>query len=88
MQINLPCNLERFLNQLVESGEYHSADEVVRDGLLLLQERVRVRETRREQLRKGIAIGIEQADRGELLDGEEVFRDLLTRLGGDPEQGR
>ncbi|MDR3424049.1 MAG: type II toxin-antitoxin system Phd/YefM family antitoxin [Alphaproteobacteria bacterium] len=31
-----------------------------------------------ENLQAELRIGIEQADRGELLDGEEVFRELLA----------
>ena len=33
-----------------------------------------------EEVRRKIAIGLEQADRGELFDGEEVFREILGKL--------
>ena len=38
-------------------------------------------EMRLEELRKEIAIGIEQADRGELFDGKEVFERLHEKIG-------
>ncbi len=36
------------------------------------------------ELRARIAVGLEQADRGELLDGEEVFREIEKRLETAP----
>jgi antitoxin ParD1/3/4 len=53
-----------------------SASEVVREALRLLEERDRIRETRLAALRSEIAIGIEQGDNREVIDGEEVFREL------------
>jgi len=35
-----------------------------------------------EDARPAIAVGLEQARRGELLDGEEVFRNLEERIRG------
>ena len=35
---------------------------------------------KREELRREIQIGIDQADGGELLDGEEVFEKLRTKV--------
>lgn len=32
------------------------------------------------KLRRKIAEGLEQADRGELLDGDDVFRDVKSRI--------
>ena len=39
MKISLSPDLERLIAEKVNSGRYHSADEVVREGLNLLQER-------------------------------------------------
>jgi len=39
MKISLSSELERLIAEKVSSGRYHSADEVVREGLELLQER-------------------------------------------------
>ena len=33
-----------------------------------------------QKLRQEIAIAMDQAERGELFDGEEVFRELLERI--------
>lgn len=39
MKISLSPEVERLIAEKVKSGRYHSADEVVREGLELLQER-------------------------------------------------
>jgi antitoxin ParD1/3/4 len=79
MNVSLTPELERLVAEKVESGMYTSASEVVREGLRLLQERDELRRTRLEELRREIARGVEQADRGELIDGEAVFRELRER---------
>jgi antitoxin ParD1/3/4 len=87
MQVSLPPDLERFVTELIGSGQYHSPEEAVRAGLCLLQDQERLRRIRLEEVRKEIAIGIEQADRGELIDGEEVFaslRDKMPKNAGPP----
>ena len=44
-----------------------------------LAENDEVKRLRREELRREIAIGIAQADRGEMTDGAEVFQRLKNR---------
>jgi len=79
MNVSISPQLEEFVKQEVESGAYHSASEVVRAGLRLLQERQQDRRMRLERLRAEIALGIEQLDRGEAIAGKEVFRELRER---------
>ncbi len=62
MNVSLTPELERFVNERVESGKYQTASEVVRDGLRLLVEREELRQNKLDELRREIAIGIEQAD--------------------------
>ena len=57
MNVSLTPELEALIQEKVRSGLYGSASEVVRDGLRLLHQR--------DELRKEIAIGLEQADRGQ-----------------------
>ena len=81
MDISLTPELEQFVHRKVESGLYPSTGEVVREALLLLAERDRLEELRADALREEIRVGIDQADRGELLDGPAVFDRLRARLG-------
>lgn len=80
MNILLPRELEDQIQKKVESGQYDSPNEVVREALQLLEERDKLREIRLEELRREIQIGIDQADRGELLDGPEVFDRLEEKF--------
>lgn len=77
MNVSLTPELESFVSKKVESGLYGSQSEVVREGLRLLMERDRMLEARLEELRGEVARGLDQAHRGELIPGEEVF----ARLG-------
>lgn len=72
MNISLTPKLGRFVNRRVASGQYASASEVVRESLRLMQKR----EAARLSLRKAIMKGLEQARRGQLLDGEEVLAEI------------
>lgn len=65
MNVSLTTKLSQFVKKQIESGRYASASEVVRDGLRLLEDQERVRETRLRELKKEIKKGIVQIDRGE-----------------------
>lgn len=41
-----------------------------------------------QELRRKIQIGIEQSERGEVFDGEEVFRELRERNAAMRKQGK
>ena len=73
MNVSLTPQLESFIITKVESGLYGSRSEVVREGLRLLVERDRMVETRLDELRGEITEGLQQARRGELIPGDEVF---------------
>jgi antitoxin ParD1/3/4 len=67
---------------------YHSASEVIREALRLLKERDEWRQHRLEELRREIAIGLEQADRGETrpFDAEDLKRRVRERLAATDEE--
>jgi len=80
MNVSLTPDLEEFVQQKVKSGRYPSANEVVRVALQLLEQQDTQRQIRLEQLRREVAIGIEQSERGEVFDGSEVVRELLEEI--------
>lgn len=82
LNVSLTPELEQFVNSRVSSGRYQSASEAIRQGLRLLQEEEMTRQAALERLRNQINLGLEQANRGELLDGEEVFEELERRAAG------
>ena len=63
MNVSLTPQLEAMIRQRVESGRYNNASEVVREALRLLEERERI-----DHLRSLVAVGLEQARRGELVE--------------------
>ena len=79
MNVSLTPALEKLIQEKVKTGLYNSASEVIREALRLLEEQDRLRRMKLEDLRKEIAVGINQADRGELIEGKEVFRKLRAR---------
>lgn len=88
MNVSLTPELEAFVAKKVESGLYGSQSEVVREGLRLLMERDRMTEARLDELRSEIAKGLEQARRGELIPGEEVFARLRRKSREGRERGK
>jgi antitoxin ParD1/3/4 len=88
MNVSLTPELEQLIHKKVESGLYLSASEVVREALRLLEERDRANAMKLEGLRKEIQIGLDQADRGELIDGPEAFQKLRTKVRTKGRNGR
>ena len=82
MNVNLGTVLDNFIAELLNTGLYQFQSEVVREGLRLLKEREDLKNLRLVELRKEIAIGSEQADRGEFVDGEEAFAEIRRRSAG------
>ena len=60
----------------VASGRYHSASEVIRAGLRLLEEQERLREVKPETLREEIQKGLAS---GQSIPGKQVFDDLRAK---------
>jgi antitoxin ParD1/3/4 len=72
MNVTLPPELEQFISRKIESGQYLCESEVILEGLRLLRDRDELDRIRLEALRKEIAIGIEQIERGEYTEYDEV----------------
>jgi Arc/MetJ-type ribon-helix-helix transcriptional regulator len=61
----------RYIAEAVERGVYASDAEALDEAVTLLK--------KRDQLRSDILFGMSQADKGELLPGDEVFERLEQR---------
>jgi antitoxin ParD1/3/4 len=82
VNVSLTAELERWVAAKVEGGHYRSASEVVREGLRLLQEREEEHAARLEALRRDVEIGLDELDRGQGVDGEAAFDQVLARVSG------
>jgi antitoxin ParD1/3/4 len=79
MNVNLGGTLDNFVAELLKSGLYQSQSEVVREGLRLLKDREELKNVRLAELRREIAIGSDEADRGEFVDGGQTFAEIRKR---------
>ena len=70
MSIQLPPSDQQAAEALVAMGRYSSVEDVVSEGVRQL--------FRSEQLRAKVQVGIDQADRGELVDHDTVFSRLRS----------
>lgn len=89
MNISLTKELEQLVNDKVNSGKYQSVSEVIGEALRLLDERDRLQEARLAELKAKIRVGIEELERGEGIDGEEVFAEIeedIQRIEAEMEQ--
>lgn len=74
MQVTIPPALEEFVRSKVAAGEFPSPDEVVSEGLRLLQSD----DEWKKEAREKIEIGWQQAKSGQLLTPEQVRENLAA----------
>ena len=67
MNVSLARELEAMVNEKLQSGHYNSPSEVVNEALRLLRNHDELRRIRLEELRRDVQVGIDQADRGEVV---------------------
>jgi antitoxin ParD1/3/4 len=76
MNVSLTPELEAQIRRRVDSGRYNNASEVVRDALRHLEEY-----ERSEHLNALLAVGLEQAQRGEVVEfTPELFEEIDRRV--------
>ena len=76
MTIELPPELEAFVKQEIETGNYASKEEVVARGLELL------RELKIHELRRKVQVGVDELERGDVIEltGEEALKTFFDGL--------
>ncbi len=80
MNVNLTADSANFIQGLVTSGQYPSAEEAVSDGVRLLMSQ--------QHLREKIHQGVAELDAGEGIDGKQVFAELRQRVKHLTEQAK
>jgi putative addiction module CopG family antidote len=73
MSITFPPDLEATVQRLVESGRYDDSEAVLREAVRLLEEI----ERKRDELRAKLQIGIDEANRGELIEWTPELRQQI-----------
>lgn len=73
MNITIKPDSQRFVEDQMKAGRYTSPEDVVQAGLKLLQEH----QANLTHIRAKIATGLDQARRGELVDGEGALDEIF-----------
>lgn len=80
MNISLKPEYEQFIQAQIQSGRYATVDEVIGAAFKLLEQKELDYTRWLEETRQKVAVGIEQINRGEVLDGEVVMAQLQEKL--------
>jgi antitoxin ParD1/3/4 len=79
MNISLTPELEKYIDKQVKSGFYHSSSEVIRAALRLLIKSESPNanfENYKMWLNQEIQIGLEQANNGDIISGDQALENL------------
>ena len=79
VNVSITPELDAFIQERVKSGRYQTTSEVVREALRLLERHEQEREAF-QRLKAKLGRGAAQAERGELMDGDEVFDELREMI--------
>jgi antitoxin ParD1/3/4 len=80
MSITLNSEQEKIVANLIATGSFQTADEVLQVALKLLETERQSYQSWIVQTRAQVEEGIDSLDRGEGLDGETVVNELLARI--------
>lgn len=76
MELNVPPDLENLINKRLSSGSYQSVEDVLRRALEAQDAEESWTDEERRALSAHIEEGYLQAERGELIEGEQVRREI------------
>jgi hypothetical protein len=80
-QITLPDDFAAFVDRVLAEKKWDDVDHLVMYALMQVQDELASdADMDIDKLRKAIQIGIDQADRGELIDGEITMKRLRDKL--------
>lgn len=88
MNISLTPELEHFVKEKVNSGQYTSASEVIRESLRLLYAHDDLRAERIKQLNNAIDIGLSELDSGRKIPAKEAYNQLNKKIATIVKDGK
>ncbi len=78
MEVKLPPDLAALVQKRLSSGGYSGVEDVFRHALVALDAEVNWTDEERQAMTAHIQEGFLQAERGELIDGEQARREIQT----------
>jgi putative addiction module CopG family antidote len=78
MTVQLSPELEALIKKDVERGPYRSVDDFVEQAVTMLHEHESYLAANQDRIRSSIEAGWAEAERCELIDGEQVKRDMAA----------
>lgn len=79
MNVSLTPQLERYIEDKVQSGRYNSASEVVREALRLMEDHEKIRTEQLREFRSELDRRVAEAECGETVDGESFFAGIKAK---------
>ena len=79
MHLNVPPDLETLINKRLSSGAYANAEDVLRRALEAQDAEESWSDEERRALSAHLEQGYLQAERGELIDGEQARREIQAK---------
>jgi antitoxin ParD1/3/4 len=87
--VDLTEHLDRFIEASIASGRFSNADEIVREGLRLLEQREQEDKAKLEWLRGAVSEGIDDIERGDYstLRSDQEISDFVRQLREEASAG-
>jgi antitoxin ParD1/3/4 len=76
MQLTIPPDLQALIEKRIATGAYETPEDVLRRALEAQDEDESLTEEERQAISDHIDEGFEQAERGELIDGDQARREI------------
>ena len=80
MSITLNLEQEAIVTNLIATGSFQTADEVIQVALKLLETERKSYQLWLDKTQEQVREGIDSLDQGEGVDGETVVKELLVKL--------
>ncbi len=88
MTVTLTAEQEQFIAEQLKSGHYQSAGDVITQSLGMFRAQEEFIRSNAAELREKIAIGLDQIQRNEIVDGRTAIQNLRTTLQQRKKSGR
>ena len=82
-QVTLPDESAALVEKMLQDGPWESIDELFLNSIGTLQEDVLIEEEMNldyDEVRRKLQEGMNSLEKGDMIDGEEYFADLVSRL--------